>query len=87
MTSDGTKNYAVVMGFTGVANNKANPLKAADVYKRQVSHCLRCCCLVFAPQRPLACHMAIFDRWMRIYMRLNADTVSYTHLDVYKRQT
>ena len=29
MTSDGTKNYAVVMGFTGVANNKANPLKAA----------------------------------------------------------
>ena len=29
MTSDGTKNYAVVMGFTGAANNKANPLKAA----------------------------------------------------------
>ena len=29
MTSDGTKNYAVVMGTTGVANNKANPLKAA----------------------------------------------------------
>ena len=29
MTSDGTKNYAVVMGTTGEANNKANPLKAA----------------------------------------------------------
>ena len=29
MTSDGTKNYAVVMGFTGKADNKANPLKAA----------------------------------------------------------
>ena len=29
MTSDGTKNYAVVMGTTGVAGNKANPLKAA----------------------------------------------------------
>ena len=29
MTSDGTKNYAVVTGVTGVANNKANPLKAA----------------------------------------------------------
>ena len=29
MTSDGAKNYAVVMGTTGEANNKANPLKAA----------------------------------------------------------
>ncbi|MEE0257833.1 S-layer homology domain-containing protein [Evtepia sp.] len=29
MTSDGTKNYAVVMGTTGEAGNKANPLKAA----------------------------------------------------------
>ena len=29
MTSDGAKNYAVVMGTTGMANNKANPLKAA----------------------------------------------------------
>ena len=29
MTSDGTKNYAVVMGTTGKANNKADPLKAA----------------------------------------------------------
>ena len=29
MTSDGAKNYAVVTGVTGVANNKANPLKAA----------------------------------------------------------
>ena len=29
MTSDGTKNYAVVMGTSGRANNKADPLKAA----------------------------------------------------------
>ncbi|WP_370759795.1 S-layer homology domain-containing protein [Agathobaculum sp.] len=29
MTSDGAKNYAVVMGITGKADNKANPLKAA----------------------------------------------------------
>ena len=29
MTSDGSKNYAVVMGTSGSANNKADPLKAA----------------------------------------------------------